>query len=37
MELANKHYVELEKELGNENPDKLYDSQLLCMDNDSEQ
>ena len=36
MELANKHYVELEKELGNENPDKLYDSQLLCIDNDSE-
>ena len=37
MELANKHYVELEKELGNENPDKLYDSQLLCIDNDSKQ
>ena len=36
IELANKHYVELEKELGNENPDKLYDSQLLCIDNDSE-
>ena len=37
MELANKHYVELEKELGNENPDKLYDSQLLCIDSDLEQ
>ena len=37
MELANKHYVELEKELGNENPDKLYDSQLLCIDNDFKQ
>ena len=37
IELANKHYSELEKELGNENPDKLYDSQLLCIDNDFKQ
>ena len=36
MELVNKHYIELEKELGNENPNKLYDSQLLCIDSDIE-
>ena len=35
-ELVNKHYVELEKELGNENPIKLYDSQLLCLESDIE-
>lgn len=27
--LSNKHYAELETELGNETPDKLYDSVLL--------
>ena len=32
--LANKHYAELEKELGNENPNKLFDSDLLCTDSD---
>ena len=35
-ELVNKHYVELEKELGNENPYKLYDSQVLCVEGDIE-
>ena len=34
--LANKHYAELEKELGNENPNKLFDSDLLCTDSDIE-
>lgn len=33
-ELANKHYIELEKELGNESPNKLYDSHLLCLKSD---
>lgn len=33
-ELANKYYVELEKELGNEKPELLYDSALLCTDKD---
>jgi len=27
---ANKYYIELEKELGNEKPEPLYDAQLLC-------
>lgn len=31
---ANRHYRELEKELGNENPELLYDAQLLCTAND---
>ena len=35
-ELANKHYIELEKELGNENPNKLYDYKLLFIDSDIE-
>ena len=34
--LDNDHYAKLEKELGNENPNKLYDSQLLCLDSDIE-
>ena len=35
-ELANKNYIELEKELGNENPNELYDSHLLCVESDIE-
>ena len=35
-ELVNQHYVELEKELSNENPNKPYDSQLLCVESDIE-
>lgn len=35
-ELVNKHYTDLEKELGNENPNLLYDSQLLCTESDIE-
>ena len=35
-ELANQYYAELEKELGNENPNKLYNAQLLCTENDTE-
>ena len=31
---ANKHYIELEKELGNEKPEPLYDAELLCKDSD---
>lgn len=33
-ELANKHYIELEKELDNETASKLYDSDLLCLKSD---
>lgn len=32
-EFANKHYTELEKELGNQNPNQLYDSHLVCTGN----
>ena len=31
---ANKYYIELEKELGNEKPELLYDAQLLCTAHD---
>lgn len=31
-ESANRHYMELEKELGNEAPEPLYDSNLVCTD-----
>lgn len=34
--IANEHFAELEKELGNENPSRLYDSDLLCIDSDIE-
>ncbi len=32
--LANQYYLEFEKELGNDKPELLYDSQLLCTDAD---
>lgn len=32
--LANRYYLELEKELGNDKPEPLYDSNLLCTDED---
>lgn len=31
-ELANKHFLDIERELGNENPSPLFPGQLLCSD-----